>query len=601
MNTLRILTLPFVIIALLVLAGGAYPWVTAVAGIMLCVVAIAGSRTRTDSGGPPPRYRHIELAMLAILIFLLLVLQPVPRGLARYWGNPRHPQHEAVTAVLQQAADLDLIGARPAAFALTRNRAGTMRNLQLVVAAFAAMLLSAQLSAGQRRGTLRLLCLLGGGLAVAGFVTLRVHPQGDTLWWIYPVPHRNPGPALCFVNRNHFAGFLAMLSPAALALFLADMSRRRFLRGLLMLAVFGGMGLVLLLTLSRGAVVAYAGGMTVLFVIYAVRRHWLPAALLAITGGLILAGAMTYGGTAFKSRMAALRDPLAKGNFDERLDEWRTCGAIWQHYPLLGAGPDAYRMVFPQHRTTSRREYATHAENEYLQLVADTGVVGVALFLGLLLALGWYMRGAPVAERRHMDDSLLPAAVGGAIGAAATHACFDFAPHLPVYGITLAAMAGLGLTHADGGLRWPWRRLTALGRLSWPLLAALLILLSLAGSWKQMRASDSPRHLIQAEREDLARALTWAPSSWQAWCYFGYALLDGGQEASRLGERCVTRSAELDPNNYVLWKSLGELRQSLGMIPEARAAFARVKELRYWVTVPDLPDPAPPAREVQQP
>ena len=341
--------------------------------------------------------------------------------------------------------------------------------------------------------------------------------------------------------------------------------------------------------------------MATLIVIYGVRRHWIPAGLLMLTGAAILLGAWTFGGTAFKSRMTALRDPLARGNFDERLDEWRTCGAIWKSYPVLGAGPDAYRMVFPQHRDTSRRAYATHAENEYLQLVADTGIVGVALLVGLLVSVGWYARDRGTRTGGDMEASLLPAAVGGAIGAAATHACFDFAPHLPVYGITMTSIAGLALINADGGIRWPWHRLRRLGHMPWPLLAALLVLLALTGHWRAMRVSDSPRHLIQAEREDLARAVVWAPSSWQAWCYFGYSLLDGNPRAAHLGERCVTRATELDPNNYVLWKGLGTLRQRLGMIPEARAAYARVKELRYWVSVPNLPDPEPPAKEAGPP
>ena len=59
-------------------------------------------------------------------------------------------------------------------------------------------------------------------------------------------------------------------------------------------------------------------------------------------------------------------------------------------------------------------------------------------------------------------------------------------------------------------------------------------------------------------------------------------------ENPKFGEECLTRATELDPNNYILWLELGKLRHQLKMIPEAKVAFARVKELRFWVNVPKL-------------
>jgi Flp pilus assembly protein TadD len=98
--------------------------------------------------------------------------------------------------------------------------------------------------------------------------------------------------------------------------------------------------------------------------------------------------------------------------------------------------------------------------------------------------------------------------------------------------------------------------------------------------------------MLKLDKTTLAKTVIWAPSSWQAWYYFGFALNNqtDNKQASLLGEECVTRAAELDPNNYRLWLELGKLRQQLNMIPEARVAFSKAKALRFWVNVPDLPD-----------
>ena len=93
---------------------------------------------------------------------------------------------------------------------------------------------------------------------------------------------------------------------------------------------------------------------------------------------------------------------------------------------------------------------------------------------------------------------------------------------------------------------------------------------------------------MKLDKITLAKVLTWAPGSWQAWYYFGFAnAATPGQE--QFGEYCVTRATELNPNNYVLWLSLGHLRYDLNMIPKARLAFKRAKALRFWVDIPKLP------------
>lgn len=591
MNYLAIGVLIAAVVFLVVAGGGIYPWTTCIAAAALCAACLVWARR---GGRQPAQCRGIEAVYVAVLFFFLLALLPLPVSLTRIGGSRRFRQNALVARTLNEASDLGVTPTRRTAFALTRNRAGTMRAALLAIAAFSCILLAATLTDQRRHQYLRFLCLLGGVLGGAACVALQLRPQGNTLWWTMPVPPRVPGPLLCFVNRNHCAGYLAMLCPAALALFFADAASRRFLRALLLLAAHAAMSAAIVLTLSRGAVVAYIAGHVALLAIYAARRRLFPALCLLLAGTVVAVAMFCFSGQTFKHRMATLREPLANGNFDERLDAWRTCGAIWRSYPIMGAGPNAFRMVFPQYRSTSRREYMTHPENEYAQLLAESGLVGTLLFVILVAAILRGTRSPRIPRAAQPDAFLLPAAVGAAAAAAAVHACFDFAPHLPLYAVTLSSM--LGLVLATGAQSRTHRSATGhpqseivMGRLPRSSLLGLGLLILLSFQCRNMRDLDSPARMTDMDIDRLARAVVWSPTSWQTWFYFGRACwLKAERKAFLLGERCISTAGELDPNNYRLWLELGQLRLKLGKREEARKAFARAKKLRYWVTVPEI-------------
>jgi hypothetical protein len=119
-----------------------------------------------------------------------------------------------------------------------------------------------------------------------------------------------------------------------------------------------------------------------------------------------------------------------------------------------------------------------------------------------------------------------------------------------------------------------------------PVLAAGLLLLS-----RPMRRLDRLSAFQHMSLTEAARALAWAPTSWHAWYYLGYhACNHPHPEAPVFAEACMTRAVEMDPNNYRLWRAVGTMRLELGDKEGARAAFARVKALRFWADVPRIPE-----------
>lgn len=580
-----ILVLALIVTGLLAAGAGIYVWTVMVAVLLGCLVL---SLCAWREGSLRRACDPVELALLALLLFLLLTLLPVPLAVTRLTGTQRYAQNEAVMQTARQAALSETIPALPLRFAATRNRAGTIRIVLLLLLAVVAVKLTLRLSPAQQKAYVGLLLVAATGVAVAGHIGQWHLPQGDTLWYLIPVAHGLPGPVGGFINPNHFAGFLALLLPLALARAAAALGSRRWLRGLLLLLLCLPISGAIVTSLSRGGMLAAAAGslMTLLVLVRRQRRHILPAVVsLFLLAGVALLIVQRMPPVA--QRLETLRLPFRTASFTERLDAWRAGVRIWQRYPVIGAGANAFRVTYPQARHTTERDVRTFAENEYVQWLAETGVVGLALLLLLGAAIVSHWKQAGPVSSDACDDALL----AGILTVVAVHAVGDFVLRLPLYLFTAASLAAL-----HPRFQTPARRPAPMpdGDLTrrypapecWCLVLALLLL-----PW--MRAAqqrDGLGYAGYATPIALIEALSWAPVSPHLWVRLGERFEQSGEAALLpLAGATATRGLELDPHNTSLWLRLGHLRLRTGDTPGAKAAFAEVKRLRSWVPVPDLP------------
>ncbi len=522
---------------------------------------------------------------LAVLLWLGLLTVPLPPGLARLTGARRQAEHFTVERRFAQleAAGVASPPARPW-FSITRNRAGSLRVIASVTACLGVVVLVSSLGATGKRRVFHSLLAGGVVVAVAGFLSQWVIPAGDTLWWVHSIPHALPGPAACFINRNHYGGFTAVLTVAAAAMTVQELAAGRRAAAVWTAGASVLLGLATVLSLSRGGTIALAGGLLFALLLLLVSGH-----RTTVLGILLITLALGLGATRIKAplvreRFAELTRPLQVVSLRTRQEVWKESLGIWRAYPLLGAGPNAFRMVYPQHRVTTGRAFRTHAENQYVELLTDTGLLGVGLAgCGVLLLLRLY-RGAgrePGPAAHLIPVSLASLCVAG------IHAAVDFPLYVPLYALTLSILAALGLPPLLAQGPRHWMRL-ALG----VNLAAALAVAAVAGP---MGRRDTTSYLYQAPLPDLLKAITWAPTDAHAWQYAGMRLvhMEGNAAAQRLGERLLSQAAAWNPNQYPLWLALGNVRLALGDVEAAREAFRRVRELRTWVKLPDLPGGAP--------
>ena len=527
------------------------------------------------------RPNRIELAiappLALILVFLLATILPFPLNASRYGGQLRYEQNTAVAYAASAARELNLTDYRPQGFSLARNRPGALR-VTLLVAGMASMLLLAQrLSQQHRRTALRLLTILGAGLGAAGIASRYLVLQGDTVWWIFPVAPAQPGPLTCFRNQNHFAAFMAILLPGALLWLVSDLRERRWPWAVLA----AGCSLLILLgtaiSNSRGGLVtlgvAYLATTCLLFIC----RRPKAAGIMAILAVLIAIAAPVLLPAGYRSRLHDLRDFRNDDSYRTRLTAWHDSINIVRAYPILGAGANGYRTVYPQHRSHSDGAVQTHAENEYVQLAVDGGLLGTLAALWLILMLArqaWW----PALRRRQPDTAVLAALA--ATVAATVNAAYDFALHIPLYGFTLATLIGLGLPDApiadNARTAVPFKRAL---RLAVPLLACLAVAVITVGfyaqqTWDSVRRRDITRAL---------KALNTVPTSAWDWYYLGRRI-EEAQVPGGLGlaHWCMQTAVNYDPQNYRLWYNYGLSLMRADDRPAAKSAFDRAGELRGW-------------------
>ncbi len=166
--------------------------------------------------------------------------------------------------------------------------------------------------------------------------------------------------------------------------------------------------------------------------------------------------------------------------------------------PLLGSGPGTFHLAFQEHRPPGIRAYVNVAHNDYMQVLVETGIPGLLLFLvgmGLpLLRAGRCALSGPFPAES--------AAAAGAAAAVAVYATLNFA--LPVPADLFWWSAVLGLCLSDSLSQHRPRGASALALAPAALMLAVcgagVVLL---GTRMTVAASDA------ALAESLARSLRW--------------------------------------------------------------------------------------------
>jgi O-antigen ligase len=199
-----------------------------------------------------------------------------------------------------------------------------------------------------------------------------------------------------FINRHHFAAFMEMTIGLTLGLLFGGATKKD--KWIFLIAAAVVMGISIIFTGSRGGIISLLGVVGFVIALSFLKRSedaenpsgkfYRNFAIIGSGLTLILVffgAAILLGGE--QSLMRGVGMQSSGDITNGRLHFWSVGLKIFFDYPILGAGLDAFGTAFPRYDTWNGMYRVEQAHNDYLQILADAGILGfvcVAAFIFLL-------------------------------------------------------------------------------------------------------------------------------------------------------------------------------------------------------------------------
>jgi O-antigen ligase len=285
--------------------------------------------------------------------------------------------------------------------------------------------------------------LVSLGFIVSLFGIVQYFTSNGKLYWLV-APHRGGGTFGPFVYHNHFAGFVELVDPFGLGLIFSGQVRRDQLPVLTLFTIVPIAALVL--SASRGGITSFFLQLVLLGFLLGFRNKH-GKNLLKIASLVVVAAALIFwvgiASTVQRFEDLSASDGSAVTRASMSKDTWQ----IFLHHPLAGTGIGTFETVYPQYASSYDGLRLDHAHNDYVELLASTGLVGGVFgfaFVVFLFRSGYAnVRSAQTPGGRAFYASAVAACSGILF-----HSFVDFNLHLPSNAMIFLILAGLATSCA---------------------------------------------------------------------------------------------------------------------------------------------------------
>jgi len=269
-----------------------------------------------------------------------------------------------------------------------------------------------------------------------------------------------------FGNVNYFAEFLIIPLPIALSLFFV--TKNKLGKSLLLISIFA-MGTSLILTFTRGSYLAMGISSIFIFSLFLTIRGRMAlqknkkiiilaivAIIMVLTLFIIPTPLNSEDTVIYKIKSRIQISELIGGVASKRrIANWASTIMMIKDHPLLGSGIGTYKYNIlsyqaeffdrGENRTIYPYGFPDKAHNEYLQLWAELGIVGLIIFLWLMFT---YFNYGIKYLKREKDKQKQGIIIGlmGTVAAVLVDAIFEFPLHLPTNVVLFWLIIGLSVS-----------------------------------------------------------------------------------------------------------------------------------------------------------
>jgi tetratricopeptide (TPR) repeat protein/O-antigen ligase len=330
-------------------------------------------------------------------------------------------------------------------------------------------------SPGQIKRLLGIVVFIGAGVALLALA--------QNLWGngkIYQLIPTWNGKACSgpFINHSHYGQFMNLSIGAAFGLLLIKLHEHFQNREVTLPAVAARLGqsnmffvwylsafiivggATIFVSLTRGGMLSLlaAGAFTAL-VITSSRHLKSQTWIMAMMAVGVFVCVLYIGFEAVHERLADLGTPAS---YENRWEIIENSLPLTAKFALLGTGLGTFEYVYPMYDVSTNPKVAVYAENEYLQMLTETGLIGFHLLAIFAVIIGYaYYR---CLKRTNPADHLSSginhglavrvAAFGLGFGLLAVmiHSFSDFGQHLPANACLSAIFCGLLINISPSGI-----------------------------------------------------------------------------------------------------------------------------------------------------
>ncbi len=277
------------------------------------------------------------------------------------------------------------------------------------------------------------------GFVFAFFAILQIFLSPHKIYGIYEVPYAVPFGS--FVNRHDFAAYMEMTIAVPLGLMFVGAVQKD--KRLLYITAIGLMGIALLLSGSRGGLISLLAEIFFLVILTTKTKSsgqfGLKIGLAVLLVATIILGAILIGGETSLTRFA---ETANSDDFSaNRLHIWDVTLSIIKNNLPFGAGFGAFGVAYTPYDALNGSGRVEQAHNDYLQVLADAGIVGLVIggfFIYQLFRTGW--------QNIQTSNSFRRGVVVGALAgcfAILVHSLFDFVLHITAVAMLFITLISL--------------------------------------------------------------------------------------------------------------------------------------------------------------